>query len=113
MYMENGINDNILSLIEKTPDSIMLGIAHRVKQRRLEKGWTQKMLAAKAGLSNPFYRRFESSGEISLRSLIMLAFALDMTDEFETLFSSKTYQSIDDILKAEQLKQRKRGYSRP
>jgi hypothetical protein len=39
----------------------------------------------------------------------MLAFALDMTDEFETLFSSKSYQSIDDILKAEQTKQRKRG----
>jgi len=87
----------------------MSGIAQRVKQRRLEKGWTQKMLAAKAGLSLPSYRRFESSGEISVRSLVMLAFALDMTDEFETLFSSKSYQSIDDILNAEQTKQRKRG----
>lgn len=36
-------------------------------------------------------------------------FALDMTDEFETLFNSRTYQSIDDILKAELPKQRKRG----
>jgi transcriptional regulator with XRE-family HTH domain len=88
----------------------MSGIAQRVKQRRLEKGWTQKMLAAKAGLSLPSYRRFESSGEISVRSLVMLAFALDMTDEFETLFSSKTYQSIDDIVKSEQTKQRKRGH---
>ena len=88
--MKTGINDNILSLIDKTPDLLMSGIAQRVKQRRLEKGWTQKMLAAKAGLSLPSYRRFESSGEISVRSLVMLAFALDMTDEFETLFSSKT-----------------------
>ena len=88
----------------------MSGIAQRVKQRRLEKGWTQKMLAAKAGLSLPSYRRFESSGEISMRSLVMLAFALDMIDEFETLFSSKTYQSIDDIVKSEQTKQRKRGH---
>ncbi len=107
--MKTGINDNILSLIDKTPDLLMSGIAQRVKQRRLEKGWTQKMLAAKAGLSLPSYRRFESSGEISVRSLVMLAFALDMTDEFETLFSSKSYQSIDDILNAEQTKQRKRG----
>ena len=45
-----------------------------------------------------------------MRSLVMLAFALDMTDEFETLFSSKTYQSIDDIVKSEQTKQRKRGH---
>lgn len=108
--MEDRINDNILSLINKTPDVLMSGIAKRVKERRLEKGWTQKMLAVKAGVSLASYRRFESSGEISLRSLIMLAFALDMTDEFETLFNSKTYQSIEDILKAEQPKQRKRGY---
>lgn len=107
--MKTDINDNILSLIERTPDLLMSGIAQRVKQRRLEKGWTQKSLAAKAGLSVPSYRRFESSGEISLRSLVMLAFSLDMTEEFETLFNSKTYQSIDDLIKAEQPKQRKRG----
>lgn len=87
----------------------MLGIAERVKQRRLEKDWTQKMLSAKAGVSLASYRRFESSGEIALRSLVMLAFALNMTDEFETFFSRKTYQSIDDIIKAEQSKPRKRG----
>lgn len=103
------IDANILSLIEKTPDSLMSGIAQRVKQRRLEKGWTQNMLATKAGVSLASYRRFESSGEISLHSLVMLAFALEMTDEFETLFSRKTYQSIDDIVKADQAKQRKRG----
>ena len=108
--MKVDVNDNILSLIDKTPNLIMSGIAQRVKQRRLEKGWTQKMLAAKAGLSLPSYRRFESSGEISVRSLVMLAFALDMTDEFETLFSSKSYQSIDDIVKSEQTIQRKRGH---
>lgn len=107
--MKFNVNDNILSLISKTPDSLISGVAERVKQRRLEKGWTQKMLAAKAGVSLASYRRFESSGEISLRSLVMLAFALDMTDEFEILFNSKTYQSIDDIIKAEQPKQRKRG----
>ena len=108
--MKVDVNDNILSLIDKTPNLIMSGIAQRVKQRRLEKGWTQKMLAAKAGLSLPSYRRFESSGEISVRSLVMLAFALDMTDEFETLFSSKPYHRIDDIVKSEQTKQRKRGH---
>lgn len=103
------IDDNILSLINKTPDSLMLGVAKRVKQRRLEKGWTQNMLATKSGISLASYRRFESSGEISLRSLVMLAFALEITDEFENLFNRKAYQSIDDIIKADQPKQRKRG----
>ena len=103
------IDDNILLLLSKTPDLLMTGVAERVKQRRLEKGWTQKTLATKAGVSLASYRRFESSGEISLRSLVMLAFALEMTDEFETLFSRKAYQSIDDKIKANQPKQRKRG----
>jgi len=107
--MDNRINDNILSLIGKTPDLLTSGVAERLKQRRLEKGWTQKLLATKSGVSLASYRRFESSGEISLRSLVMLAFALDMTDEFETLFNGKAYQSIDDIIKADQSKQRKRG----
>ena len=107
--MKSTINDNILSLINRTPDSLMRGIAERAKQKRLENGWTQKMLAAKSGVSMPSYRRFESTGEISLRSLVMLAFALDMTDGFEALFIGKAYQSIDDILKDEQPKQRKRG----
>ena len=107
--MEVDANNNILSLINKTPGSLMAGVAGRVKQRRLEKGWTQKTLAAKAGVTMPSYRRFETTGEISLRSLVMLAFALDMTDEFEALFIGKAYQSIDDILKANGSKQRKRG----
>lgn len=107
--MKTTINDNILSLIDRTPDSLMAGITERVKQRRLEKGWTQKTLAAKAGVTMPSYRRFETTGEISLRSFVMLAFALDMTDEFEALFIGKAYQSIDDILKANGSKQRKRG----
>lgn len=107
--MDTSINDNILSLIGKTPDSLMSGIAQCVKQRRLEKGWTQKMLAAKAGVSLSSYKRFELTGKISLRSLIILAFVMDMTDEVETLFKSKIYQSLDDIKKAEQPKQRKRG----
>ncbi|WP_270721138.1 helix-turn-helix domain-containing protein [Bacteroides hominis] len=88
------IDAYILSLINKTPDSLMSGIAQRVKQRRLEKGWTQNMLATKAGVSLASYRRFETSGEISLRSLVMLAFALEMTDEFENLFSRRKFRSV-------------------
>ncbi len=101
--------DNILSLIGKTPGGIMEEVARRVKQRRLEMGWTQKMLASKAGVSLASYRRFELTGEISFRSLVMLAFALEMTEEFETLFSRRVYRNIDAMIEASQPYQRKRG----
>lgn len=103
------INDSILSLIKQTPDSILRSIALRVKERRLERNWTQKNLAARAGMPLPTFRRFESTGEVSLRGLVMIAKALDMDGDFAQLFAERTYQSIEDLLNVEKKKQRKRG----
>ncbi|MDR2384150.1 MAG: helix-turn-helix domain-containing protein [Tannerella sp.] len=102
------INNTILSLIENTPDAILKGIADRVKARRLEWAYTQKALSLRSGIPLPTYRRFERTGEISVRGLILLGMALGMTDEFDALFSTKTYSNIDDLLKKERTV-RKRG----
>lgn len=107
--MNSSITDNILSFIDKTPDTLLLDVAGRVKERRLEKNWTQKAIAAKAGITFASYRRFETSGEISLRSLVMIAFALGAEDDFKELFSKQTYGSIDELLNASKAKQRRRG----
>jgi transcriptional regulator with XRE-family HTH domain len=107
--MNIDITDNILSLINKTPDEIMRSVSQRVKERRLEKNLSQKSLASRAGLNFASYRRFETTGEISLRSLVMIALALDMTSEFDSLFSTRTYQSIDQLLNLELNRKRKRG----
>jgi transcriptional regulator with XRE-family HTH domain len=102
------LNNHILLLINKTPDAILTSIAQRVKERRLESELTQKALALRSGIPLPTYRRFERTGDISLRNLLMIGVALDMTDEFDRLFSQKVYKSIDDILKTDG-KKRKRG----
>lgn len=102
------INDNIISVMSVLPEDLLMSVASRVKLRRLELQLTQQHLAAKAGIPLPTYRRFERSGEIALRSLIMLAFALDATDDFHTLFASQKYRTMDDLLSAKQ-PTRKRG----
>lgn len=102
-------NDNILALINKTPDTLMQSIAEHVKQRRLELNWTQKLLATKAGIPLATYRRFESLGEISLRGLVMIAISLGTEDELEQLFSTKNYQSIDQLIDSTKKEQRKRA----
>ncbi|MEA4936074.1 MAG: helix-turn-helix transcriptional regulator [Paludibacter sp.] len=103
--------DNILSLINLSPQTILQGIASRVKAGRLGLGYTQKELAVRAGIPLPTYRRFERSGEISLRGLVMLGISLNATEEFGFLFSSKSYASIDDLLVSSD-KQVKRGKRR-
>lgn len=101
--------DNILALLNRTPDSILLSIAEKIKLRRLERNWTQKFLASKAGIPLATYRRFEREGEISLRSLVVLSIALELEDDFASLFSTQSYQSIDELIESNRNKQRKRA----
>lgn len=103
------VNDNILSLIGQTPDALMKSVASNVRRRRLERDWTQQLLASKAGLPLATYRRFETMGEVSFRGLVMIAFALGMEDELQQLFARQTYRSVDELLDASAQKQRKRG----
>ena len=107
--MKEGINDNILSLISKTPESVLKSVADNARRRRLERNWTQLLLASKADMPLATYRRFENTGEVSLRGLVRIAFALGMEDDFRELFSKQSYQSIDELLNASKVKRRKRG----
>ena len=90
--------NNILLLNVANPSDIALQIAARVKARRLELNLTQEGLASRAGVKFATYRRFEQTGEISLRGLLQVGFALNCLDEFNDLFAQKQYQTLDDVL---------------
>jgi len=55
-------------------------------------------LAAISGVSYGSIKRFESTGEISLTSLLKIAFVLDLADEFENLLAKRTINSIQEII---------------
>jgi len=96
-------------IINNSLEALLQGIAKRVKERRLERNLTQKAFAKRAGVGYDAYRKFEYTGEITVRNLILCAIALDDVDGFTSLFVKKTYQSIDELLKTEEIKKRKRG----
>lgn len=100
--------NNIAVLNFQTPGYTAKNIAMKVKSRRLELNLTQEGLAARAGLKFATYRRFEQTGEISLKGLLQIAFALNTLSEFETLFSQRQYQSLNDVLNEGKIS-RKRG----
>lgn len=88
----------------------MLKIASHVKRNRLELNLSQNALAAKSGVSLGSLKRFEHTGEISLKNLVMIAIALDSTEEFGLLFSKQQYKSIDELLgKNKAVTTKKRG----
>lgn len=82
-----------------TPQEIAAGVALRIRERRLERRWSQRELAARAGLSLGTYILFERSGRISFVRLIRVLDVLGLGSQVEQLaavenFSAKT---IDDI----------------
>lgn len=102
-FMNNMIAFDVLN-----PGEVAMRIAARVKARRLELDLTQEGLALRAGIKFATYRRFEQTGEISLKGLLQIGFALNALSEFDALFAQRQYQSLDDVLN-EQSVTRKRG----
>ena len=82
----------------KSPNDINMDIAKRVRMRRKEKKITQAKLSVYSGVSLGSVKRFERTGEISLSSLIKIAFALGAEDDFDQLFSKKGYASIQEVI---------------
>lgn len=76
-------------------------LARRFKERRLFLGLKQSTLAERSGVSLGSLHRFETSGLISLQSLLDLAFTLNCLDEFNTLLKNKPLHSIDDLEQAD------------
>ena len=83
-------------------------IKSSLRNTRLGKNLTQEGLAERSGVSLGTLKKFESTGHISLESLLKLCLALDLLDSFENLFNKKEQpKSLDDILSQD--KTRKRG----
>jgi transcriptional regulator with XRE-family HTH domain len=69
-----------------------------MRARRKEHGYSQIELSKKANVSLGSLKRFEAQYEISLKSLIKLAIALDCEDDFLQLFARKHYKSIQEVI---------------
>ena len=82
----------------KTPKELSRIIAANVRKRRKERKLSMQDLAEKSGVSYGSVKRFESSGEISLLSLLKIATVLDCADGFEALFAEQEIHSIQEII---------------
>lgn len=90
----------MLAINIQTPSSIMLQLKNKFKDRRLFLELTQDGLSSRSGVSLGSLKRFESSGQISLESLLKLSLVLECLDDFTLIANEKTQtiSSIDDLI---------------
>ena len=88
----------MINIDKKTWREIDKEIARHLVQIRKRRKISQQVLSKRADVSLGTLKRFEQTGEISLKSLTKLANALEVEDELETLFAEVPFQSIEEIL---------------
>lgn len=96
-----------MSFILKSQQEVIQEIAERAKLKRLEQNLTQEGLALRSGVSLGSIKRFERSGEISLKSLIDIALALGCLEDFDVLFVDNAPRG--SLFEMREEKKRKRG----
>ena len=82
----------------KTPNDIAKELVEKIKQHRKKLKISQNQLATKSGVSLGSIKRFESKYEISLNSFIKILIALNLEQDFENLFTQRSYNSIDEVI---------------
>ena len=80
-----------------TTEQALCNLVNRFVQRRKEMKITQRELSKRTMVSYASIRRFETTGEISLTSLLKLADALDYLEDFEKLFKRKALTNLEEL----------------
>lgn len=98
-----------MNLTLLTPNEHAKALADRARTLRLLKGWTRATLAERAGVSPASLKRFENTGQASLKLVLEVAHALNRLDEFDHLFQPPPAQSIEELEQRATKPTRKRG----
>lgn len=80
-----------------TEEKTLCNLVNRVIKKRKDMKISQKKLSDISGVSYGSIKRFELTGEISLRSLLKIASALDSLEDFEKLFTRITIKSVKEL----------------
>ena len=100
----------MISINMITPLEMQKKIATAARAKRLSLNLSQQTLSKKSGVSHGTLKKFEYTGEISLKSLLKLALTLGSIDDFSSLFAPNQPEqalSLDSLIKENPT--RKRG----
>lgn len=90
----------------KSPAEMAKELAERTRRLRLHYAWTREELAQRSGVTVSSLKRFELSGEISLKNLLKLSFTMRALNDFDQVLNLPELRSMADIEKRQQQRQR-------
>lgn len=70
----------------KTPTSVMEELVLKIQQLRKKNGISQLEMSKRSGVSFGSIKRFETTGQISLESLLKLAYFFNRLEDFTEVF---------------------------
>lgn len=82
----------------ETTEEIDKNIAGRLRNIRKRRRISQEKLSEMSGVSYGSIKRFESTGQISLKSLTKIATSLGVVDELRSLFTNVPYRNIQEVI---------------
>ncbi|MEI8346137.1 MAG: helix-turn-helix transcriptional regulator [Pseudomonadota bacterium] len=91
-----------------TPKEDLKKIGKKFKEMRLAQNLKRQTLALRSGVSESSLKRFELTGEISLKSLVKISHVLNMKDWITTILEKKYFESLDAMMHFSE-KTKKRG----
>jgi transcriptional regulator with XRE-family HTH domain len=80
-----------------TIQSLKNDLRTRFRFRRKEFHLSRSELASRSGVSYGSIRRFESTGEIALSSLLKISQAIGLLEEFNMLFKQPIIKNLKDL----------------
>lgn len=83
----------------QTPEKIASQLGDKAKLLRLEANMSRKTLAIRSGVPESTIKHFETTGQISLISLLKIALVLNRLEDFATIFEPKPIVSLDELRK--------------
>ncbi len=101
----------MLAINISTPASILERLQVNYKQKRLQHSLTQAGLSSRSGVSLGSIKRFESTGQISLESLLSISLVLECLDDFNQIanIQEPKIESLEQLLSIKTKPIKKRG----
>ncbi len=89
-----------------TPRETQQMLTQRLKDLRLEQGWSRAELAERSGVNINTLIRFERTGNISLERFLILCFTLSRITDFENLLKPIPKTTMNELIKQQHKRQR-------